>query len=481
MDMFNPNNEWTTDYARGELHPVHLGDRLGDRGQYRVVHKLGKGGYAAVWLCEDTESSPKWKAVKINVASKSTEDCADLKVKCPFEQAGVKPEEAAANGVVIPSDYFWIDGPNGRHLCTAMPLLGGHLQGVGNTLRYEETPLKDICYQIVQAMQFLHSKQVCHGDFRPANILYQLDDSINELSEEEMLELMGKPQEYFIYNRQTEEPFEGTFPKYCVLPAAIPQNSQYTSKKIAVVDFSVSFPVSEPPSKWTGIPLEYAAPEFFFGGGAEIGFGSDIWSLGATLCEVRRGFTPAGVWEVEDLQGFENMSGPMPASMAAAYQELVAQDEDDDEEDEEESEDEEDIEDMKPGRLRRNFLRPHKFYAKLREGEQRRAVSQDPEDDDDEDPAGYIKVTAQMSEEEAAVLYDLMQLIFKWAPEDRPLPEVIMDHPWFDGCEKGPQKADDSALDQETGSKTLVFFPFFRPGRSLLEVASAWFRVLRGA
>lgn len=39
-------------YPKGGYHPTHLGATLKD-GRYKVTHKLGWGGYAAVWLATD--------------------------------------------------------------------------------------------------------------------------------------------------------------------------------------------------------------------------------------------------------------------------------------------------------------------------------------------------------------------------------------------------------------------------------------------
>lgn len=39
-------------YRKGGYHPIHLGDTLKD-GRYKILHKLGWGGYATVWLARD--------------------------------------------------------------------------------------------------------------------------------------------------------------------------------------------------------------------------------------------------------------------------------------------------------------------------------------------------------------------------------------------------------------------------------------------
>jgi serine/threonine protein kinase len=42
-------------YRPGGYHPIHLGDTL-KSGRYQVLHKLGWGGYATVWLAKDHRS-----------------------------------------------------------------------------------------------------------------------------------------------------------------------------------------------------------------------------------------------------------------------------------------------------------------------------------------------------------------------------------------------------------------------------------------
>jgi len=39
-------------YRKGGYHPTHLGDTFKE-GRYKIMHKLGWGGYATVWLARD--------------------------------------------------------------------------------------------------------------------------------------------------------------------------------------------------------------------------------------------------------------------------------------------------------------------------------------------------------------------------------------------------------------------------------------------
>lgn len=42
-------------YKPGGYHPIHLGDSL-ESGRYQILHKIGWGGYATVWLAKDHRS-----------------------------------------------------------------------------------------------------------------------------------------------------------------------------------------------------------------------------------------------------------------------------------------------------------------------------------------------------------------------------------------------------------------------------------------
>ena len=60
-------------YCLGGYHPIIVGDILspsdgGDERGYRIMHKLGWGSYATVWLAQKTDSGAEFVAVKVSKA-----------------------------------------------------------------------------------------------------------------------------------------------------------------------------------------------------------------------------------------------------------------------------------------------------------------------------------------------------------------------------------------------------------------------------
>jgi hypothetical protein len=150
------------DYEAGGHHPVHLRDTLNSR--YRVIHKLGSGGYANVWLCRDLEpATPAYYALKILMAEYSTADCPESRIsELLINRCG---REAAAAHLSIPVDQFKIDGPNGTHLAFVHPLLGPRASRLPHLARVGDPgpALRKLCFDAVQAMATLHAQGICHG------------------------------------------------------------------------------------------------------------------------------------------------------------------------------------------------------------------------------------------------------------------------------------------------------------------------------
>lgn len=158
------------EYRAGGFHPVHLGDKLSDSGRYHVIHKLGNGGFGTVWLCRDTESG-RLVALKILIASASQDDCMELRIGDWLEECRLEdPVPPVLAHIAAPLDHFWIDGPNGRHLCLVMPVLGPSIDKAWRKLTEPDKQLPKAALQASRALQFLHERGICHGGMYNFNL-----------------------------------------------------------------------------------------------------------------------------------------------------------------------------------------------------------------------------------------------------------------------------------------------------------------------
>ncbi|KAH6645417.1 kinase-like domain-containing protein [Truncatella angustata] len=184
--------EFIEHYKPGGYHPVELFDVLD--GRFEVISKLGQGGISTAWLCYELKTK-QWKAMKINAASHSSPKCSDLRVLELFRERLVDSSELMKNHICVATDTFWIDRPNGRHLCSVLPVLGPTLEDLRLELATltESKRIKSACSQMAKGLDFLHRHSVCHGGFRPQNVLMQLKEGVlNQISKENMIEQLKK-------------------------------------------------------------------------------------------------------------------------------------------------------------------------------------------------------------------------------------------------------------------------------------------------
>lgn len=148
------------EYRHGGFHPVHIGDQLPDHRRYHVIHKLGNGAFATVWLCRDGLSKTL-VALKILIADESREDCAELQLLEWLHPE--TPQNPVSTRLAVPMDHFWVEGPNGRHLCLVLPLLGPRVDLIWTKFAEPEKLLPKIAFHASQGLRLLHEQGICHG------------------------------------------------------------------------------------------------------------------------------------------------------------------------------------------------------------------------------------------------------------------------------------------------------------------------------
>jgi len=155
------------DYEPSGYHPVHLRGVYGKNERYRVIHKLGSGGFATVWLCRDTEAkgATKYVALKILMAETSSNNCPELRVNQLKDAYSQHVNEGdGAEFIYLPLDHFKIHGPNGDHISFVCPVLGPSVSlGLFCASADPDKDLRSVGLQVAKAVKFLHSQRICHG------------------------------------------------------------------------------------------------------------------------------------------------------------------------------------------------------------------------------------------------------------------------------------------------------------------------------
>ena len=146
-------------YKPGGYHPIMIGDILHSR--YRIVDKLGFGGYSTVWLARDT-CLERYVAVKVGVADSSLRETNILRaLSAPLPSAS--PAYPGHSSIPLPLDEFKLNGPNGTHLCYTMTPARCNLREVSFSRLFPLEVARALSGGLTLAIAYMHSRDYAHG------------------------------------------------------------------------------------------------------------------------------------------------------------------------------------------------------------------------------------------------------------------------------------------------------------------------------
>ena len=278
-------------YIEGGFHPVLLDDTF-DHGRYHIIHKLGHGGFSTVWLARDTVDG-KYVALKI-IEARPSDSSRELAILLEVQELRRTSSDHPGSVCIEPLlRHFRFRGPNGNHLCLVLPVLGPPLSHLSGSMSGEEKTrampdaAKKLCFQITQAVAYLHAHGICHGDLTARNVLLHPNPGFDLLDKESIFELLGHPIRDTVELLSRGAPGVEA-PAYVVDTPHFPVTSDILSGKISIIDFDQSFHIQDPPKTMLGTPPKYLAPEAILDLNA--GPASEVWALGCLIFRVRTGF-----------------------------------------------------------------------------------------------------------------------------------------------------------------------------------------------
>ncbi|KAF2008655.1 kinase-like protein [Aaosphaeria arxii CBS 175.79] len=278
-------------YVTGGLHPVLMGDLFKD-GRYKVVNMVGVGSFSNVWAARDTHAQDNQNnndvvCLKILKASCSQGEVGELKIM-QYIEANSATTHPGRKYLPRLLDHFYHDGPNGRHLCIVMNILGSNVWKVRSEAHFSEKLSHElsrhISRQLILAVDFLHSIGVVHGDINEGNVAFKIP-RIERVCFDETFQAKVK--------RRDGGPLEKGIPEIVVDPLE-PLRYAETDElsDIQLIDFSSAFLEAHPAAS-VATPVDLAPPEVIFK--QPLTKAVDIWNLGCVTYRYSTGQEPFSI------------------------------------------------------------------------------------------------------------------------------------------------------------------------------------------
>ncbi|KAH8916534.1 kinase-like protein [Atractiella rhizophila] len=266
-------SESISKYGPGGFHPVHIGETYCEE-RYKILHKLGQGGLSTVWLARDKQSPSHLQYVALKFYS-----------------------------AIIPESRLQIEFDIYNRL-------------VANGETVQTDPLYAI--DVVEALDYLHSRSIAHGDLHAGNLLTNVPGGLAGLAETDLVQKFKYTNLGPILLREGVSFNMDSLPRYLVNPVNLSIHVPPTS--LLLVDFGSSF-LFDQRRDHLGTPLGYMAPEYLFYKrsqgkvDADWDWRTDIWSLGCALYYIVTGqplFTLDFNLERALIDDWQMTVGPLP-------------------------------------------------------------------------------------------------------------------------------------------------------------------------
>ncbi|KAM0377548.1 hypothetical protein ACHAPY_006716 [Fusarium culmorum] len=268
-------------YEPGGYHPVELGETLKD-GRYKVLHKLGWGGFSTTWAAKDQKTN-SYVAVKVKISK--DKDTRELEV---LQALSALPKHHPGSSHINQlRDHFTIDGPNGFHECLVLEITGPNIDDAACS-RLPANIVKVVAKQILQGLDFLAANDIAHGDLHTRNVTLAVSD-VNSLSEADFVARLGKIETGPV-TRLDGGHLEDNFPTQIIRPASFPTSDiMPENPSVKIIDFGQAFFGNNAPNTLHN-PIAVRAPEIVFGD--QLDLRVDLWSAGCLIFELVTGQPP---------------------------------------------------------------------------------------------------------------------------------------------------------------------------------------------
>ncbi|OJJ78121.1 hypothetical protein ASPBRDRAFT_71356 [Aspergillus brasiliensis CBS 101740] len=274
------------EYQPGGYHPVMIGDILHHR--YRIVDKLGHGGYSTVWLAQDV-AIKRYVALKVNTADAHQREATVLKALSAPPSSPSSPVRGH-NLIPVVLDEFEVQGPNGTHACYTTDPAQCDLRQISFSCLFPLDVARALCYGLTQAVAYTHSRGYVHGDIHLRNVMIKPPTSFNHMSIEEFYKEYGEPETVPI-TRCDGKPLPPNIPEKAVKPLFLGKYAEtltLADVRPLLSDFGEAFsPASEVRlGQDCHTPPGFRSPEARFEPQSPLTFSSDIWSLATAIWEI---------------------------------------------------------------------------------------------------------------------------------------------------------------------------------------------------